>query len=52
LRGRFDGGFTGALRTGGRDDALLSRAKTDDRRGRDPERKYDGQHRLATLVAH
>jgi hypothetical protein len=52
LRSCLDSGFTGALRTGGCDNALLSRAKTDDRRCRDPERKYDGQHCLATLVAH
>jgi hypothetical protein len=52
LRRRFDRGLTGALRTRGGDDAILSRAKTHDRGGRDPERKYDSQHRLTTFVPH
>jgi len=52
LRGRLDGGLAGALRTGTRDDPLLSGAEPDDRDGRDPERKNDGQDRLTAFVVH
>src|SRR5438093_13752419 len=37
LRGRLDGGLTGALRTGCLDDALLGSTKSHDRGGRDAE---------------
>lgn len=52
LRGRFDGGLAGALRTCAHDDPLLGGTETDDRGGRDAEGKRDGQDGLAAVISY
>lgn len=52
LRGGLDGGLASAQIAGAGDDAILSGAKADDRRGGDAHRKDDDEDRLALVVGH